>query len=166
MNLKYSYYCLYSVVFYFVFHFVLFCCMCICVNACYLNGVFSTWKQNVDQYMDFVEKAIPNYHESVTSLQQEYIQATENVIDSAISVQKEFATKAGINTNVPDATLKAVQTSNEQVIKAYDVQKKVTIASIDAARQNVKSFNDNAKAFSELNGNVLQSWVSAFTPKY
>ena len=130
------------------------------------KDIFSTWKQNVDQYMDFVEKAIPSYHESVTSLQQEYIQATENVIDSAISVQKEFATKAGINTNVPDATLKAVQTSNEQVIKAYDVQKKVTIASIDAARQNVKSFNDNAKAFSELNGNVLQSWVSAFTPKY
>ena len=60
----------------------------------------------------------------------------------------------------------AVQTSNEQVIKAYDVQKKMAIASIDAARQNVKSFNDNAKAFSELNGNVLQSWVSAFTPKY
>ena len=130
------------------------------------KDVFSTWKQNVDQYMDFVEKAIPNYHESVTSLQQEYIQATENVIDSAISVQKEFATKAGINTNVPDATLKAVQTSNEQVIKAYDVQKKMAIASIDAARQNVKSFNDNAKTFSELNGNVLQSWVSAFTPKY
>ena len=127
------------------------------------KDVFSTWKQTSDKYMDAVEKVIPSYHQSVTSLQQEYIQACENAIDSSIEFQRKFANKTGINTNVPEATLKAVRDSNEQVIKSFDVQSKMALATVDAARQNVQTFANNAKAFAELNNNVMQSWTSAFT---
>ena len=127
------------------------------------KDVFSTWKQTSDKYMDAVEKVIPSYHQSVTSLQQEYIQACENAIDSSIEFQRKFANKTGVNTNVPEATLKAVRDSNEQVIKSFDVQSKMALAAVDAARQNVQSFANNAKAFAELNNNVMQSWTSAFT---
>ena len=127
------------------------------------KDVFSTWKQTSDKYMDAVEKVIPSYHQSVTSLQQEYIQACENAIDSTIEFQRKFANKIGINTNVPEATLKAVRDSNEQVIKSFDVQSKMALATVDAARQNVQTFANNAKAFAELNNNVMQSWTSAFT---
>ena len=127
------------------------------------KDVFSTWKQTSDKYMDAVEKVIPSYHQSVTSLQQEYIQACENAIDSTIEFQRKFANKTGINTNVPEATLKAVRDTNEQVIKSFDVQSKMALATVDAARQNVQTFANNAKAFAELNNNVIQSWTSAFT---
>jgi len=127
------------------------------------KDVFSTWKQTSDKYMDAVEKVIPSYHQSVTSLQQEYIQACENAIDSTIEFQRKFANKTGINTNVPEATLKAVRDTNEQVIKSFDVQSKMALAAVDAARQNVQTFANNAKAFAELNNNVMQSWTSAFT---
>ena len=127
------------------------------------KDVFSTWKQTSDKYMDAVEKVIPSYHQSVTSLQQEYIQACENAIDSTIEFQRKFANKTGINTNVPEATLKAVRDTNEQVIKSVDVQSKMALATVDAARQNVQTFANNAKAFAELNNNVMQSWTSAFT---
>ena len=127
------------------------------------KDVFSTWKQTSDKYFDAVEKAIPSYHQSVTSLQQEYIQACENAIDSTIEFQRKFANKTGINTNVPEATLKAVRDTNEQVIKSFDVQSKMALATVDAARQNVQTFANNAKAFAELNNNVMQSWTSAFT---
>jgi hypothetical protein len=127
------------------------------------KDVFSTWKQTSDKYMDAVEKVIPSYHQSVTSLQQEYIQACENAIDSTIEFQRKFANKTGINTNVPEATLKAVRDTNEQVIKSFDVQSKMALATVDAARQNVQTFANNAKAFAELNNNVMQSWTSAFT---
>ena len=113
--------------------------------------------------MDAVEKVIPSYHQSVTSLQQEYIQACENAVDSTIEFQRKFANKTGINTNVPEATLKAVRDTNEQVIKSFDVQSKMALAAVDAARQNVQTFANNAKAFAELNNNVMQSWTSAFT---
>ena len=127
------------------------------------KDVFSTWKQTSDKYMDAVEKVIPSYHQSVTSLQQEYIQACENAIDSSIEFQRKFANKTGINTNVPEATLKAVRDTNEQVIKSFDVQSKMALATVDAARQNVQTFANNAKVFAELNNNVMQSWTSAFT---
>ena len=127
------------------------------------KDVFSTWKQTSDKYMDAVEKVIPSYHQSVTSLQQEYIQACENAIDSSIEFQRKFANKTGINTNVPEATLKAVRDTNEQVIKSFDVQSIMALAAVDAARQNVQTFANNAKAFAELNNNVMQSWTSAFT---
>ena len=127
------------------------------------KDVFSTWKQTSDKYMDAVEKVIPSYHQSVTSLQQEFIQACENAIDSTIEFQRKFANKTGINTNVPEATLKAVRDTNEQVIKSFDVQSKMALATVDAARQNVQTFANNAKAFAELNNNVMQSWTSAFT---
>ena len=127
------------------------------------KDVYSTWKQTSDKYMDAVEKVIPSYHQSVTSLQQEYIQACENAIDSTIEFQRKFANKTGINTNVPEATLKAVRDTNEQVIKSFDVQSKMALATVDAARQNVQTFANNAKAFAELNNNVMQSWTSAFT---
>ena len=127
------------------------------------KDVFTTWKQTSDKYMDAVEKVIPSYHQSVTSLQQEYIQACENAVDSTIEFQRKFANKTGINTNVPEATLKAVRDTNEQVIKSFDVQSKMALAAVDAARQNVQTFANNAKAFADLNNNVMQSWTSAFT---
>ena len=127
------------------------------------KDVFTTWKQTSDKYMDAVEKVIPSYHQSVTSLQQEYIQACENAVDSTIKFERKFANKTGINTNVPEATLKAVRDTNEQVIKSFDVQSKMALAAVDAARQNVQTFANNAKAFAKLNNNVMQSWTSAFT---
>lgn len=128
------------------------------------KDVFSTWKQTSDKYFDAVEKTLPHYHQSVTSLQQEYLQAWTDAVDSTVDYQRKFANKTGINTKVPEATLKAVRETNDQVIKSFDVQHKIALAAVDAARQNVKTFTNNAKAFGELNNNVMQSWISAFTP--
>jgi len=60
----------------------------------------------------------------------------------------------------------AVNKTNEQINKVQDVQNKVALATIDATRQNIKTFNENAKAFVDLNKSVMQSWLTAFTPKY
>ena len=57
-----------------------------------------------------------------------------------------------------------INDATEEAIKMRVVQNKVVLAAIDTTRQNVKTFNDNAKAFAELNNNILQSWISAFTP--
>ena len=127
------------------------------------NDVFSTVEETVDNQIKSTEKSFPNYQTSVTSLQQEYTEAFQNIVDSTIALQREFANKTGINTNVPEATLKAVRDTNEQVIKSFDVQSKMALATVDAARQNVQTFANNAKAFAELNNNVMQSWTSAFT---
>ena len=130
------------------------------------NDVFSTVEQTVDKQIKSTERVFPNYQTSVTSLQQEYTEAFENIVESSVALQREFANKTGINTALPEATETAVRKTNEQISKVQDVQNKVVLATIDATRQNVKTFNENAKAFADLNKNVMQSWVTAFTPRY
>ena len=130
------------------------------------NDVFSTVEQTVDKQVKSTEKSFPNYQASVTSLQQEYTEAFENIVESSIALQREFANKTGINTALPEATETAVRKSNEQVRKVQDVQNKIAQATIDATRQNIKTFNENAKAFADLNKSVMQSWITAFTPKF
>ena len=130
------------------------------------NDVFSTVEETVQEQVKSAEKSFPNYQTSVTSLQQEYTEAFQNIVDSTITLQREFANKTGINTALPQATESAVNKTNEQISKVQDVQNKVALATIDVTRQNIKTFNENAKAFADLNKGVLQSWLTAFTPKY
>ena len=129
------------------------------------KDIFAVCQQNVDKYFNGIKQSVPRYHQSVTSVQQEYLDAVENVINSTIALQKDYATKAGITTTVPSAALKVIRDATEEVVKIYDVQNKVALAAIDATQQNIKTFNDNAKSFADLNKSILQSWISTFTPK-
>ena len=135
-------------------------------NKTVKNDVFATVEETVEKQVNSVEKSFPNYQTSVTSLQQEYTEAFKNIVDSSIALQREFANKTGINTALPEATESAVNKTNEQINKVQDVQNKVALATIDATRQNIKTFNENAKAFADLNKSVMQSWITAFTPKF
>ena len=129
------------------------------------KDIFGVYQQTVDKYFNGIKQSVPRYHQSVTNVQQEYLDAVENVVNSIIELQKDFATKAGITTNIPSAALKVIRDSTEEIVKAYDVQNKIALAAIDSAQQNIKTFNENAKAFADLNKNVVQSWISTFAPK-
>ena len=129
------------------------------------KDVFSVCQENVDKLFTGIRKSVPQYHQSITNVQQEYLQAYEHAVDSTIALQKEYVKKAGIATNVPETTLKMIHDTTEEFVKATAMQNQITLATIDAAQQNIKTFNDNAKSFVDLNKNMLQSWISAFTAK-
>jgi|TARA_B100000809_G_scaffold82079_1_gene80375 hypothetical protein len=129
------------------------------------KDIFSVYQQNVDKLFNGIKQAVPQYHQSITNVQQEYLQAYENIVDSTITLQREYAKKAGIATNIPEATLKVIRDTTEEFVKSASIQNQVALATIDATQQNIKTFNDNAKSFADLNRNVLQSWISAFATK-
>lgn len=129
------------------------------------KDIFSVYQTNIDKLFNGIRQSVPQYHQSITNVQQEYLQAYENVIDSTITLQKEYAKKAGIATNIPEATLKVIHNTTEELVKTASIQNQVVLATIDATQQNIKTFNDNAKSFADLNRNILQSWISAFTTK-
>ena len=129
------------------------------------TDVFSVYQENVDKLFNGIKQSVPQYHQSITNVQQEYLQAYENIVDSTITIQREYAKKAGIATNIPEATLKVIHDTTEEFVKAASIQNQITLATIDATQQNIKTFNDNAKSFADLNRNILQSWISAFTTK-
>ena len=129
------------------------------------QDLFSVYQENVDKLFTGIKQSVPQYHQSITNVQQEYLQAYENVVDSTISLQKEYVKKTGIAANIPEATLKVIHDTTEEFVKVASIQNQVTLATIDATQQNIKTFNDNAKSFADLNRNILQSWISAFTVK-
>jgi hypothetical protein len=129
------------------------------------KDLFSVYQENIDKMFNGVKQSVPQYHQSITNVQQEYLQAFENMVDSSIAIQKEFVIKAGIASDVPSTTLKVIDDTTEEIVKASSIQNQIVLASIDATQQNIKTFNDNAKSFVELNKNILQSWISAFTTK-
>jgi len=129
------------------------------------KDIFTVYQHNVDKFLDTIKRSVPKYHQSITNAQQEYIGAYENIVNSSITLQKEFARRAGITTNVPEAAIKAIRDTTEEAVKMISVNNQIALAAIDATQQNVKTINDNAKAFAELNHNIIQSWITAFTIK-
>jgi len=79
-------------------------------------------------------------------------------------MQQEFAQKSGISTNIPDAAKSAIVDSNKQIIQASSTQNQIAKTVMDATTQNVKAFNDNVNAFTDLNKNIIQSWITTCTP--
>ena len=129
------------------------------------KDVFSAYQENVDRLFNGVKQSVPQYHQSITNVQQEYLQAYENMVDSSITLQKECVKKTGIAADIPEATLKVIHDTTEEFVKAASIQNQIALATIDVTQQNIKTFNDNAKAFADLNRNILQSWISVFTTK-
>jgi hypothetical protein len=129
------------------------------------KDLFSVYHQNIDKFFNGIRQSVPQYHQAITNVQQEFLQAYENIVDSTINLQKEYTKKAGISSNIPEATLKVIQDTTEELVKASSIQNQVTLATIDATQQNIKTFNDNAKSFADLNRNILQSWISAFSTR-
>jgi len=129
------------------------------------KDVFSVCDESVDKLFSNIKHSVPQYHQSITTFQQEYLQAYENIVVSTIALQKEYAQKAGITTSMPEATLKMLHNTTDEFVKVNSIQNQVVLATIDATQQNIKTFNDNAKSFADLNRNILQSWISVFTAK-
>ena len=129
------------------------------------KDAFSVYQQNVDKMFTSIKQSVPQYHQSITNVQQEYLQAYENIVDSSITLQKECAKKSGIAANIPEAALKVMRDTTEEIVKAASIQNQIALATIDATQQNIKTFNDNAKSFADLNKNIMQSWITAFTTR-
>ncbi|MBM2819150.1 MAG: hypothetical protein HW410_832 [Nitrosarchaeum sp.] len=129
------------------------------------KDTFSVYQENTNKLFTGIKQSVPHYHQSITNVQQEYLHAYENIVNYTITLQKEYAQKAGITTFIPEATLKMLHDTTEEFVKANSIQNQVVLATIDATQQNIKTFNDNAKSFADLNKHILQSWISVFTTK-
>ena len=129
------------------------------------KDVFTVCKQNVAKFFSEVEKSTPRYQQSVAKLQQDYVEAWKNVINSAITLEQEYANKAGLNTDLPEATLKTIRDITEQAIKAYETQNKIALGSAEETTKAFNAFNENTKSFASLNRNIMESMMSASKQK-
>jgi hypothetical protein len=80
-------------------------------------------------------------------------------------LEQEYATKAGFNVDVPEATLSAIHELTQQAIKAYEAQNKVVMDTAEATKQAFNAFNENTKSFASLNRNIMGFLMSAIQQK-
>ncbi|KEQ56850.1 hypothetical protein AAA799E16_01441 [Marine Group I thaumarchaeote SCGC AAA799-E16] len=127
------------------------------------ENFYDVYKQNVEKYFENAVDSVPQNLQSFASIQLEWYNAWKTTVISVISLQKEFAAKTGINTDIPEAAKTAIVDANKQIIKAKSVQNQIVQATASAIQKNIQTWNNSAGAFTDLNKNILQSWISTFT---
>jgi len=125
---------------------------------------FVTYKQNVERYFENMENSIPKYYQTLLELQQEYLQACENMFKATITVQKEFVSKTGLNLEQSTAS-KIVIGTTDSAIKARKIRDQILLTTIDTAKDNLKEWNNRIPDVEEFNRKIMQYWISSFTTR-
>lgn len=83
------------------------------------------------------------------------------MINSSITLQQEYATKTGLNINIPEETMKAIQNMMERATNAYQNQNKFVFDSTETSKKIFDLFSENTKIFVALNKNMMELMASS-----
>ncbi|HKZ61261.1 MAG TPA: hypothetical protein VJZ68_02425 [Nitrososphaera sp.] len=127
------------------------------------SDVYDTMRDNLIRTVDEFAKVQPQYSQSISNLQLDYIQTSKNMIQTAFAAQKQFASSLNVPA-VPYGDLFARQ-SNEMTnnaIRSVGINNQLTINALDAARENLKIYNRTVDAMTDFSTNVSKAWTSFF----
>ena len=127
------------------------------------KDIFTACKKNTKKFFNKIDKSSPAYRQIATDVQRSYLDAWKNVINSSIALQQEFATKTGLNINMPEETIKEIQNITEQAITAYQNQNKFVVDSTETSKKIFDVFSENTKIFASLNKNMMESRMKKYT---
>jgi hypothetical protein len=125
--------------------------------------VYDVTRDNLIRTVDELAKAQPQYSQSISNLQLDYIQTTKNMIQTAFSAQKQLANTL----NVPPVPYGEVfiRQSNEvtnNAIRSVGINNQLTINALDAARENLKIYNRTVDTLTDFNTNIARAWTTFF----
>jgi hypothetical protein len=127
---------------------------------------YDTIRENFIKIVDEVARVQPQYSQSVSNLQLDYIQAIKNAIHTAFSAQKHLTDSNPSTWNSAPFTEQFAKQSNEitnNTIRAVGINNQLTINALDATRENLKIYNRTIDAVTEFNTNAAKAWNSFFT---
>jgi hypothetical protein len=122
--------------------------------------VYDTMRDNLIRTVDEFAKAQPQYSQSISNLQLDYIQTIKNMIQTVFSAQRQFANTL----NVPSVPYGEVFTrqSNEvtnNAIRSVGINNQLTINALDAARENLKIYNRTVDTLTDFYTNIARAWA-------
>ena len=137
------------------------------------SEIFDTYKQGVLKVTEEVSKFQPQYAQSISNLQQEYIQLTKEYVNKVFAAQRNWAGSnvTSTSTTFPTSAYAPYadqfrRQSNEitaQALSVFDTSNQLAINAINAARENVKLYGKAMDAVTEFNNNVAHAWSSFFS---
>jgi hypothetical protein len=127
------------------------------------SDVYDTMRDNLIRTVDEFAKVQPQYSQSISNLQLDYIQTTKNMIQTAFAAQKQFATTMNVPA-VPYGDLFTRQSSEmtNNAIRSVGINNQLTINALDAARENLKIYNRTVDAVTDFSTNVAKAWTAFF----
>jgi predicted RecB family endonuclease len=129
------------------------------------QDIYDTVKNNFLRSIDEIVKVQPQYSQSISNLQLDYIQTIKNTIQTTISAQKQLIGGLNIQLAAPNTELFTKQ-SNEitnNAIRAVAINNELIINAFEAARENLKIYNRTVDSITEFNTNVGKAWTSLFS---
>lgn len=129
------------------------------------TNAFDAVKDNFIRTVDEVAKVQPQYLQSISNLQLDYIQTTKNMIQTAFAAQKQVTANMNIPSAAPYSEI-FVRQANEMTnnaIRAVGINNQLTINTLDAARENLKIYNRTVDAVTEFNTNVAKAWTAFYS---
>ena len=137
------------------------------MNSRDVQDVYDTMKQNFIKTIDEMAKMQPQCSQSISNLQLDYIQSIKNLVQTAISSQKQIAENANWNiVTTSPYTEQLTKQSNEitnNAIRAVNINNQLTINTLDAARDNLKIYDRTIDSLTEFSTNVAKAWASFFS---
>jgi hypothetical protein len=138
------------------------------------SEMFDTYKHGVLKVTEGISKFQPQYAQSISNLQQEYLQMTKQFVDKVFAAQRNWAASSNVtstSTTIPTSIYAPYadqfrRQSNEitaQALSVFDTSNQLAINAINAARENVKLYGKAMDAVTEFNNNVAHAWSSFFS---
>ena len=129
-------------------------------------NLYDTVKQNYIRIVDEFTKAQPQYTQSVSNLQLDYVAAAKNTIQNMVSAQKLLASNGNFPVVTPQYTDEFVKQSNEiteNIVSAVRINNQLTVSAINAAAENFRTLNRTIESVTEFNTSAAKAWNSFLT---
>jgi hypothetical protein len=133
------------------------------------DNLYDAINQSITRVVDEVAKAQPQYSQSISNLQLDYIQAIKSTVQNTLAAQKNIADARGFSLNLPFANQYLEQLSNQtneianNIVKTVQVNNQVAVNGLDAARDNIRIYTRTTDAILEFNSNLAKAWTSFFS---
>ncbi|MGA9149957.1 MAG: hypothetical protein WBZ36_05215 [Candidatus Nitrosopolaris sp.] len=131
-----------------------------------VGNIYDTVEQNCIRIVDEFVKTQPQYTQSASNLQLDYIAAQKNTIQNMVSAQKVLASNVNFPIVTPQYTDEFVKRSNEiteNIVNALRINNQLTVNAINAAAENFRTFSRTIDSVAEFNTGSAKAWNSFLT---
>jgi hypothetical protein len=128
-----------------------------------VTSIYDTARQNYIRIVDEFIKAQPQYTQSISNLQLDYIAASKNTIQNMVSTQKALASNMNFPIVSPQYIDEFVKRSNEiteNIVSAVRINNQLTVNVINAVTENVRTINRTTESMTEFNTTAAKAWNS------
>jgi hypothetical protein len=137
------------------------------------SEIFDTYKKGILKITEQISKFQPQYAQSFSKLQEEYLQLTKEFVDKVFSAQRNWVggNVTSARTTFPSWTYtpyaeqfrRQTDEITAQALSVYETSNHLALNALNAARENLMLYGRTMESIMEYINNVANAWSSFFT---